>query len=171
MFKFLRVFAVLLLAGATVSFAQQDTSRLGLAREYMIARGVANAFAPMISQVMTPLRNLVKERVSIPDAVLDELFNKITAEMEKDQQTLLDQIAGVVANEFSEKEIMELIAWARNMAVFPDFQRTPVGQKLGQFSPTLVRRSTEPGTAWGERIGRQAGERLEQELIKRGYKL
>lgn len=166
--RYLAVAAFALFAGLSAVHAD---GRLELAKELMVVQRKAEAFAPLVKQIAKPIRDELKSRFPISDADLDSVVDNVIAALDGEKQDLIDQVAGVFAREFSEDELRELIAYVRDPSGNSGFLQSPTGRKIARLQPAIVKETTALGQAWGGKVGRLAGERVQEELKKRGYRI
>lgn len=120
-----------------------DSLRLATARSALEAAGTA---ATMLAVMRAALP---AQRAALPD-VPALFWSRFEERMVADGSQLVDSIAGLYAELFSQPELDALLA----------FHRSPAGRRLRELSPRLAQRSSEIGQRWGMRVGEAVGESL-----------
>jgi hypothetical protein len=160
----LAVLALALIASLSPSpFKAQapDAARLAAAREMMEVAGVAKQFdelMPLLAQ------QLSQSFVAVAPEKADEIrqvFAQLPAKFIDRKGELIDQVAGLYAQELSVEELAAVSA----------FYKSPAGARLLVVQPQIARQSMALGQRWGAQIGREIEQEARKELKKRGIEL
>jgi uncharacterized protein len=163
MLKLLRPLAaclVLTLAAAGPAAAQSPDA-VAAAKELMGVMHATDNVKTIIPQLMQALKPaMVQGRPEVArdfDALMPMMIQAMTSRVDE----MLDKIAGVYARKFTPEEMREMIA----------FYRAPVGQKVVQELPNIMRESMTIGQQWGQQLGSELHERMLEELRKKGHNI
>jgi uncharacterized protein len=160
----LAVFALALIASLSSSPLKAqapDAARLAAAREMMEVAGVAKQFdelMPLLAQ------QLSQSFVAVAPEKADEIrqvFAQLPAKFIDRKGELIDQVAGLYAQELSVEELAAVSA----------FYKSPAGARLLAVQPQIARQSMALGQRWGAQIGREIELEARKELKKRGIEL
>ena len=99
-------------------------------------------------QVMHTMFDSVK---ALGTAIPENLFEEFTSEVNFDELTEL--IIPIYDKHFSHDDIKELIA----------FYQTPIGKKLIEKQPDIIKESMVAGMTWGQKIGAKLVKKLREE--------
>lgn len=108
--------------------------------------GMKNMMSPFIDQMFTQVKAYYPD---VPDKEWKRLRSKV------DLDELTQQIGGVYDEEFTHKEIKEIIK----------FYETPTGKKTLTKMPIIMQKSQMLGQQWGMKVGQM----IDSELRKKGY--
>ncbi len=120
-----------------------DPVLLAAARRVLKFSGTVDAMVAAIRA------NLPAQQASHPD-IAPEFWTRFEARVVHDAPQLVDSIAVIYAQSFSQQEL----------EVLADFYGSPVGQRLRELQPTLIAESSAIGQRWGARIGAEIGASL-----------
>lgn len=148
-------------APETVAASTADPDQLKAARNLLEATNTDTQFATFIPLVMGQMRQSLPPPGPNQQGQVDQVFSEIEKQFLERRGEILDQIAILYAGKFS----------AGEMNALADFYRSPVGQKFIAALPDIASESMRLGNAWGERIAREAEQKIRDELQKRGVKL
>lgn len=139
----MRLIALALLL-PTAGFAQQAAGRMAVAHQVLEASGT-------IETMVAAMRaNLPAQRMANPQ-IPAEFWTRFEARIIKDVPQLVDSIAVLYAQRFTQQELEGMLA----------FYRSPVGRRLRELQPGLVGESSAIGQRWGMRIGAEIGASLD----------
>ena len=138
--------ALLASALLTTSPAAAD-DREALARQLTEQIGVTE----VASRMMVAMTPLMREqiRASVPqltETQLDEVVAIMMVEFQSAETELTEMIVGLYASEFTEAELVEVIA----------FYQTDLGLMMLERMPALAERSAEIGQSWGAEVALRA---------------
>ncbi len=151
--------------GASVALAQQaaapTTTQVDLARQLVMANGEARAFDGVIGNIVDGAALSFLQ--TNPDLVqnLREAAIAVRPEFEKRNGEIIDLLAKVYAQRFTEAELKDALA----------FYSSAVGKKLVQERPIIVQEALRQIQAWGAELNGEAVERVRAEMRKKGFDL
>ena len=138
-----------------------DPAKLAAAHDLLVATNTEAQFAAIIPLMFQHMRQALPAQAPGQQEQLDQVFDEIQKQFLDRRSEVLDQIARLYAAKFTAEE----------MHAVADFYRSPVGQKFIAAVPALAADALRLGTAWGQQIGREAEQKIRDELQKRGLKL
>jgi hypothetical protein len=157
----LRAGALLIaLSAATVVHAQTTQSaNLPLAREVVLASGATRAFEGVIPSILQQSLSVFVQQN--PDLLKDltETVKGMSPDFEKRVTEIIDIVASVYANRFSEAELKDIL----------NFYRSTSGKKLVATLPGVLEESFIKTQEWSARISEQIVVRLRADMKKRGH--
>jgi uncharacterized protein len=157
------LFALTIAAAALPAARAQapDEARVAVAKQLMDAAGAGKQF----DEVMPLLAAQISQNLMriAPDKSKDiaDVFQKLIPRFSEKKGILLEQIAGLYANELTLEELNVIVA----------FYKSPVGMKFAAVQPNIMRQSMTLGQRWGQQIGIELDAEARQELKKRGVDL
>jgi hypothetical protein len=126
---------------------------------------VTNLAELMEKTTIDTLKFSLAERFSqhpnIPEDVQQKTFKILKETFQENMDGLLVPMSKVYEQNFSLKEINQLI----------DFYKTDVGQKVINTMPKVMQEGMIIGARWGQQVGLIAMERIQKELASKGYKI
>jgi hypothetical protein len=141
--------------------ANVDPARLKAARDLLVATNMDAQFATIIPLMFRQMRQSLPAQGPAQQEEVNKVFDEIQKQFIERRAEVLDQIARLYALKFSPEEINALA----------EFYRSPVGRKFIVAMPELAADAMRIGNAWGQQIGREAEQKIRDELQKRGVKL
>jgi uncharacterized protein len=150
-----------LIVSSPLSAQAPDAARLSAAKEMMEVAGVAKQFdelMPLLAQ------QLSQSFVAIAPEKADEIrqvFAQLPAKFIDRKGELIDEVAGLYAQELSVEELAAVSA----------FYKSPAGARLLAVQPQIARQSMLLGQRWGARIGQEIEQEARKELKRRGIEL
>ncbi|MGB0084121.1 MAG: DUF2059 domain-containing protein [Rhodomicrobiaceae bacterium] len=158
----------LLCAGAAPALAQAGTSappvdeaKLKAARALLESTNADAQFSTIIPLMFNQMRRSLPEPGPNQKEQAEEVFNEIEKQFLERHTEIIDQIAVLYARRFTAEE----------MNTLADFYRSPIGQKFVTAMPELAAEAMTLGNAWGQKIAREAEQKIREEFKKRGLKL
>jgi uncharacterized protein len=137
-----------------------DPERVAAAKELLVASNVEKQMAAIVPTMFNQFRTIM--RVSPQDTkVRDQIFDEVQKMFIERTNEVVDQIAILYARKFTVEE----------MHAVTDFYRTPAGQKFVLATPELAVDAMKIGQAWGQKIGVEAAQKIQQEMQSHGVKL
>lgn len=166
-FRALAVCAAVTALSLPVMAQSTSPASLALAREVMNVTQTTAQFESILPAMMRQIQvqltstNLLIAGDKKAQADLIEVSKGVEQEMIADRGTLLEDIAKIYTQRYSEAELKEIAA----------FFKSSVGQKFVTSAPLMIRDSSQAAENWGARIGPKAAERIRAEMKKRGHQL
>jgi uncharacterized protein len=156
----LTLLAVGWLACATPVAAQQPTpSAIATAKELLTVKGATSMFDPLIPGMIESTKNAILPSNPSLFKDLNEVATKLRTEFSPKRNEIIDEIARLYAQRFTEAEMKEVIA----------FYKTPVGKKFVTEEPTLIDQGLSRAEAWSQRMSQDVMNRFRAELKKKGH--
>lgn len=158
--------ATMLIAGApvltsTAKAQQPPASAIAVAKELVILKGAAAMFDPIIPGVIESAKNALVPTNPNLSRELNEVSAQLRKEYEPQRAVLLNEVATVYAQRFSEQELKDLIA----------FYKTPLGKKVLTDEPAAVDQSLKRAQEWANAFSEKIFARFSQEMKKKGHNL
>lgn len=153
----LAVLALVVALGSAGALAQ-DAERLGLAREMLVVNRTADNFDAVVPSVLGALKPAITKGDAKAGRDWDEIAPAIARDMATSKAELLDDIAKIYAAAFTTDELRAVVA----------FYRSPTGAKLAAQLPALTQQMLAVGQRYGQTVAARVGERMRDELRKRG---
>ena len=149
------------LGGAAHPQQQPSATSLILARELVEAKGAMRLFNPVISGVVEYHRNLFTQTNPNLGRDLNEVAQKIHAELAGRRVELEQQIVRVYAQYFTEQELKDAVA----------FYKTPLGKKLIAEEPKALDESMKVANEWTGKFAEEVIAKMRAEMKKKGHDL
>lgn len=141
--------------------ANVDPARLAAARQLLVATNTEAQFTTIIPLMFRQMRQSMPAQAPQQETAVNQVIEEIQKQFIDRRGEILDQIARLYADKFTADE----------MNTLADFYRSPIGQKFIGAMPDLAADAMKLGTTWGQQIGREAQQKIREELQKRGIKL
>jgi hypothetical protein len=150
------------IALASLAHAQAPTpGALAAAKDLVALKGGAAMFNPLIPGVVESAKNSLVPTNPQLSAPLNEVATQLIKEYEPKRAELLDLVAKIYAQHFTEPELKEIAA----------FYRTPVGKKMLSQEPIAIDESLKAAQDWANQFSDVVLERIRAEMKKKGYSL
>jgi hypothetical protein len=150
----------LTLIGSPAAFAA-GAPNVALAKQMLEVTHATTVFAPLIPGVVEQARLLYLQQNPGLGKDLSEIATKMRADLQPRSAELIDELAKLYADAFSEQEMKEIIA----------FYQTQAGKKLLDQQPKLIDASMNLAGNWANKLSDEVTGRMREELIKRGHKM
>ena len=138
-----KIFIGIALFFSSFAVSAQDSTKIKHIRQFMEVTGSAKLGMQVLTNITAAYKNIY------PDASNDFWDEFIK---EADPQTLVNLVIPVYEKNFSDDDIVQLIA----------FYQTPVGKKIVEKMPVIMQESMQIGAAWGKQMGEKVMEKLKQ---------
>jgi hypothetical protein len=163
---FLRV-AALALAVGTPGFAfaqapaQPSAASVAIARELIVIKGGSAMFDPIVSGVIEFVKGTFVPTNPQLGGELNEVAGKLRKDYDSKRIDLLNEVATVYAQKFTEAELKELIA----------FYKSPVGKKMATEEPAAIDEGLKRAQVWADAFSAEVMSRFRDEMKKKGHDL
>ncbi|GLK57802.1 hypothetical protein JOD31_003238 [Methylopila capsulata] len=138
---------------------ETQEAKLKTAREVIDVSGAAETFDGIIPIFLDEAkRTFVRTRPELSKD-FDEVIKTLQPEFEARREQLLNDVATVYAERFSDQELTDI----------KTFYMTPSGKKLVQILPAVLQASYEKTNAWSRQMSQDVVSRMRQEMKKRGH--
>jgi hypothetical protein len=143
--------------------AQQPPSpgALAAAKELVTLKGAAAMFDPLIPGVIESAKNQFLPTNPNLSGPLTEVANQLHKEYEPKRAELIDLVAKIYAQHFTEAELKDIVA----------FYKTPSGKKMLAQEPVAIRQSLDAAQDWANQFSDTVLQRFRAEMAKKGHKL
>jgi hypothetical protein len=138
-----------------------DAPNVALAKQMLQVTHAMTVFTPLIPGVVEQARLFYLQQNPSLGKDLSEVATKIRNDLQPRFAELIDDLAKIYAETFSEQEMKEIIA----------FYQTPAGKKMLDQQPRLVDASMNFAGNWANKLSEEVTARIREELIKRGHKM
>jgi hypothetical protein len=138
-----------------------SASALAAAKEYLEIKRVSNFYDGIVVGTIQNVKNSLTQSNLMLQRDINEIALKLASDLRGRESELLDGMAVVYANDFTEQELRDLIA----------FYKTPLGKKSIEQDPKSVETSLNFLRNWGDDFSVEVNSRFAEELKKRGKEL
>jgi len=150
------------LALADASRAQTPSpSALATAKELVTLKGGAAMFDPLIPGVIETAKNQFLPTNPNLSGPLNEVAAQLHKEYAPKRAELLDLVAKIYAQHFTEAELKDIVA----------FYKTSAGKKMITQEPAAIKQSLDAAQTWANEFSDTVLQRFRAEMQKKGYKL
>jgi hypothetical protein len=154
--------ALAVIAWAGPAPAQQPTpGAIATAKELMQAKGATNMFDPLIPGIIESAKNVLLPINPGLFRELNEVAALLRTQFAARRNEIIDEIARLYAQRFTEAEMKEAIA----------FYRTPVGKKFVSDEPAVIDQGLARTQAWSTKLQDDVITRFRAEMKKKGHDL
>jgi hypothetical protein len=143
--------------------AQQNPSpaAIAAAKELLILKGGDLPFNPIVFNVIDKVKDVFVPTNPNLSKELNEVAAKLKKEYEPKRAELLNDIARMYAERFSEQEIKSLIT----------FYKSPLGRKMVTDEPQIIDQSLRYVENWGGNLSDEVLSKFRDEMKKKGHDL
>jgi hypothetical protein len=153
-------FGWVVLAGAARAQAPSPGA-LAAAKELVVLKGAGAMFDPIIPGVIESAKNQFMPTNPNLSGPLTEVANQLHKEYAPKRAELLDLVAKIYAQHFTEAELKDIVA----------FYKTPAGKKMITEEPAAINQSLTAAQGWANEFSDQVLTRFRTEMAKKGHKL
>jgi hypothetical protein len=149
------------LAGPPARAQAPSPGALAAAKELVTLKGGGSMFDPLIPGVIESAKNQflpINPNLSGP---LTEVANQLHKEYAPKRAELLDLVAKIYAQHFTEAELKDIVA----------FYKTPAGKKMQAQEPIAIKQSLDAAQEWANQFSDTVLQRFRTEMAKKGHKL
>jgi len=150
------------LLGAGSAAAQQPTpSAIVTAKELLIVKGATGMFDAVIPGMVESTKNTFLPTNPGLYKEINQAAAKVQTEFASRRTEVIDEIARLYAQHFTEAEMKEVIA----------FYKTPTGRKLVADEPAIIQQGLARADAWSKKMADEVMSRFRAEMKKMGHDL
>jgi uncharacterized protein len=151
------------LAGAMPAAAQQQPTpaAVATAKELLAAKNATAMFDPIIPGVVQSTMNTFLPTNPNLFKELNEVAGRLRNELAPRRNEIVDEIAKLYAQRFSEAEMKEVI----------NFYKSPIGKKFVNEEPAIIDQGLQRAEAWSRKMSEEVLNRFRAEMKKKGYDL
>jgi uncharacterized protein len=140
---------------------QPSPEHVALARAVLDFTGARSSFDGVLVKLLSDARNqIVRTRPTLQADVETALLD-IGAKLKNSDEELVNQIAAVYAQKFTEAELKDIAA----------FYQSPAGKKLVAEMPSVLTKSYELMREYSQRMSVEVMSQLRAEMKKKGHDL
>ena len=152
-----------LLVASAPGWAQQKPSpaAIAAAKELLILKGGDLPFNPVVYNVIEKVKNVFLPTNPNLGKELNEVAAQLKKEYEPKRAELINDVARMYAERFSEQEIKTLIT----------FYKSPLGRKMVTDEPKIIDQSLNHVENWGNELSDEVLSRFREEMKKKGHDL
>src|SRR5262245_10568976 len=147
--------------GAAAPPAAVSPGALAAAKELLTVKGALNMFDPLVPGMVESTKNTFLPTNPGLFKDLNEVAAKLRTEFTPRRNEIVDEIARLYAQRFSEAELKEVIA----------FYKSPVGKRFAAEEPAVIDQSLARAEAWTKKISEEVLVRFRAEMKKKGHDL
>ena len=140
---------------------QPSASAIALAKEVLTLKGSTNILDPLVVGVVEQTKNVFMQT----NFAIGKDINEVAAELRKElaprRDVLLDDVARMYAQRFTEQEIKDTLV----------FYNSTLGKKLIAEEPRFVDESLQYAQAWANKLSEEVINKFRQAMKKRGHDL
>jgi hypothetical protein len=140
---------------------QPTASAIALAKEVLTMKGSTNILDPLVVGVVEQNKNLLMQTNFMLQKDLNEVALELRKELAPRRDALVDDVARMYAQRFTEQEIKDTLA----------FYNSPLGKKLITEEPVFVDQSLQYAQAWANRLSEEVLGKFRASMRKRGHDL
>jgi hypothetical protein len=149
-------------ACASPAVAQQPTAgAMATAKELMQVKGATGIFDPLVPGIIESAKNAFLPTHPGLFRELNEVAAILRTQFASRRNEILDEIARLYAQRFSEAEMKEVIA----------FYKSPVGRKFVSDEPEVIDQGLARTQAWSNKLSDDVLNRFRSEMKKKGHDL
>ena len=141
--------------------AAPSAAAIAAAKELVSLKGGATMFDPLVPGVIESAKNSLVPTNPQLQQQLNEVAAQLRREFDPKRAEILNEVAKVYAQRFTEPELKEIVA----------FYKTPIGKKMIIEEPIALDQSLKVAQAWATRFSDEVLERFRAEMKKKGYNL
>jgi len=141
--------------------AAPNAAAIAAAKELVALKGGATMFDPLVPGVIESAKNSLVPTNPQLQRPLNEVAAQLLKEYEPKRAEILNEVAKVYAQRFTEPELKEIVA----------FYKTPIGKKMITEEPIALDQSLRMAQNWATRFSDEVLERFRAEMKKKGYNL
>ena len=153
--------ALMSLPPAPAAAQEPSAASIAAARDLIQLKGAASMFDPVVPGVIETAKNMFMQT----NMSLAKDLNEVAAQLRKDyagkSAEIANEMARIYAQQFSEKEIAEAVA----------FYRTPLGKKLIEVEPKVLEQGMTNVQNWADRFSEEVTAKFRAEMRKKGHNL
>ena len=147
--------------GPAAHSQQTSVAAIATAKELVAATKATTVFNPLIAGVVEQAKLLFLQQNPSLAKDLNEIAEKMRADLEPRMSELSDEMAKLYATHFTDQELKAILA----------FYQSPVGKKVLVEQPTVVDLSMRYAQDWANKLSDQVIAQMRVELKKRGHNL
>lgn len=153
--------AFIALSHPAVAQPKPSAASLAAAHKLIEVTGATNLFNPLIPGVIEQAKILFLQQNPALGHDLNEVAAKLRADLAPRFTELTDEVAKFYAEDFTEQELKDIIA----------FYQSPTGKKLLERQPQIIDHSMKFAQDWANKLSVEVVAKMREEMKKRGHAL
>lgn len=134
---------------------------LASARELIVIKGGSAMFDPIVTGVIEFVKNTFVPTNPQLSGELTDVAGKLRKDYDGKRAELLNEVAAVYAQKFTEPELKELVA----------FYKSPVGKKMAAEEPAAIDEGLKRAQTWADAFSAEVMGKFRDEMKKKGHDL
>jgi hypothetical protein len=155
------VAAALVAFGPAANSQQPSAAAMATAKELIASTAATTVFTPLIAGVVEQAKLLYLQQNPGLSKDLNEIANKMRADLAPRFAELSDEMARLYATRFTDQELKAILV----------FYQSPAGKKLLAEQPAVVDDSMKFAQDWANKLSDKVIANMRDELKKRGHAL
>ena len=140
---------------------QPSPSAIATAKELLAAKGATTMFDPLIPGVVESTKNAFLPTNPGLFKEFNEVATRLRTELAPRRNEIIDDIARLYAQRFTEAEMKEVTA----------FYKSPVGKKFVAEEPAVIDQGLSRAEEWSKKMADEVMTRFRAEMKKKGHDL
>jgi hypothetical protein len=140
---------------------QPSPSAIATAKELLVIKGATAMFDPLIPGMIESTKNTFLPTNPGLFKDFNEVATKLRAELGTRRNEIVDQVARIYAQRFTEAEMKEIIA----------FYKSPTGKKFAAEEPVVIDQGLKQAEQWARQMSDEVMTRFRAEMKKKGHDL
>ncbi len=140
---------------------QASPAAVAAAKEILMMKNANAMYASAVPNIVEQTKNALLQSNLNYQKDLNEVAVVVAKNLAGKEQEIGDGMAKIYANEFTEQELKDLVA----------FYKTPLGQKLLAMEPRAIQFSMSYMNQWGQIFAQTVNEQFRAEMKKRGKEI
>jgi uncharacterized protein len=155
-------FTLASLACAGPAAAQQPSpGAIATAKELLVAKGATTMFEPLLPGMIESTKNTFLPTNPSLFKEFNEVAAKLRTELAPRREEIINQIARIYAQRFTEAEMKEITA----------FYKSPTGKKFAADEPAVIDQGLKQAEQWARNMSEEVMTRFRAEMKKKGHDL
>lgn len=155
------IIAVSMLWAVPVRAQQPTAAAIALAKELIVLKGGAPLYESVIPGVIEQAKVLYMQGNPMLQKDLEATAAVLRTEFEPKKAELLNEVARLYANRFSEQELKDVLV----------FYKSPVGKKMISTEPLVIDQSMTLAQNFGNKFSEEVMAKFRSEMKKRGHEM
>jgi hypothetical protein len=146
---------------AAAQTPQPTPAAIALAKQILTEKQASLIYKNAAVNVIMNMKNVLLQQNLNYSKDLNEVADKLAAEMKGREAEIADAMAKIYASNFTEAELKDLLA----------FYSSPVGKKSLEVDPRVVNESMSYIDGWAQRFSEEVNGKMRAEMRKRGKEI
>jgi uncharacterized protein len=135
--------------------------QIALARQVMVASGIAESFEPIAGNIALQLLRAYTQKRPANAKDFEDILLSMKPELDAKTKELINKAAEAYARQIDENSLKAILA----------FFQSPAGMKYKSALPQVLNEVSAVTDAWTKQVATQMGEHVVEEMKKRGVDL